>query len=120
MAPLQPAARRPVTFLLVILIGVASSLAFRSQLNANEANDAKEQSEANVRAIQANTDRLEKVVHEQCEAGQVSAHGINTVLETLINAVTITTSIQPAEKADRIRKYTAALQPIPVCAQPKK
>jgi uncharacterized membrane protein len=118
MAPLTPAARRPVTVLLVILIGVASFLAVRSELNAREAQAALEQSQRNVVAIQANTDRLENVVHEQCEAGQQFAQGINTVLDTLIAATEANTLLSPAEKASRVVGYQKAKQTVPACAKP--
>lgn len=69
-------------------------------------------------AIQANTDRLELAVYDQCRASQHAAVGTNTVLDTLIAAVTLTNSIPSAEKTDRVAKYEAAKQTIPVCVAP--
>jgi len=115
MSPLQPAARRPVTILLVILIAVALFLAFRSQLSANEARAAFEQSEKNVVATQANTDRLENLVHEQCEQAATQARSLNSVLNSLIEGAEKSTVFSPTEKATRIKRYEGDKQPITAC-----
>ena len=76
-----------------------------------------------------NDDRLEKALvvqasavtqirtntHNLCLASNTAADGTNAVLQTLINAVTATRSIPPAEKVDRIRKYEAAMVPLLRC-----
>jgi hypothetical protein len=60
---------------------------------------------------------LKDTVHDLCLASNTAADSSNRVLESLIAAVTVTKSLGAAEKADRVRKYRAAMTPILKCPQ---
>jgi len=65
--------------------------------------------------VDANTEDLKTAVHDLCLASNTAADSSNRVLQSLINAVTVTKTLPAAEKADRIRKYRAAMTPILKC-----
>lgn len=71
---------------------------------------------SNANHIAANTRDLKVGVHDICTASNTAAMGTNDVLQSLINAVTITNSLPALEKQDRIAKYKAAMVPMLRCA----
>lgn len=103
MAPLQPAARRPAAFLLVILVAVFTFLAIRSEIND--------------RAIDKNSERLESVIVTQCEDRNTAAMATNKVLDKLIAVNQTVTTLPAAEIRDRIALYNSVKVPIVNCAR---
>ena len=97
MYTLSKAAQKPVTILLIIIMGVFIFLTIGTYRN---------------------TDRLKVVVYSQCLDAQKSSAGINTVLTTLINATHANTLLTLAEKIDRTKKYTQAMVPVLRCTPP--
>jgi len=94
---LAPAARRPFTVLVSVLLTALTFLAIRSEINDN---------------------RIEHGAHNLCAASARSAAGINRILDTLIVSVSETNSIPPSERAVRVDRYTKAKVPAVDCATP--
>ncbi len=108
-----------LSFIIVVCIFFIALMyvAYRSDTADERIEKNSEGFVVNQQRIEKLTSELKKTVHEQCEESKAAARGVNTVLETLINAVTVTQSIPPSEKADRIKKYEGAKMKIPECKE---
>lgn len=96
---------------IVFAVCLTATLLVSLQSNQNDANlerSLRVQQETIIK-VDANTRALRLAVNDICEASNTAARGTNEVLQTLIDAVTATKAIPPAEKVDRVRRYRAAM-----------
>lgn len=100
--------RWSLTIIFVVCMSTSLLVSFQGRSNDNRLEKALVVQSAAVAQINTNT-------HNLCVASNTAAKGTNAVLGALINAVTLTKSIPPAEKLSRVRKYRDVLVPLLKC-----
>lgn len=109
------AVRWSLSIIFVICLSATLLVSIQGRQNDERLERALATQQSVIVQVDANTKQLKTTVHNLCVASNTAATGTNEVLQSLINAVTITKSLPTTEKVDRIKKYRAVMVPLLKC-----